>query len=290
MLLRNSNRSRWSLKSIALSGIEFQHGMLGSGNIAEGQLRNDGYMFYVPLTPNVEYSANGCPVRLNSLAVMAPGCEFSICTKVPHDWVAVFVPTSFFDNTNDGSDEVLTCQKGKLWVADANVNEARQILSVSQQVLSTIQCSSEFESTSGAENVSDVLMSLVSAIIFPRQVGNQAREGRPRYSREEIILRSKQQLENVNGNFPRINELAAAVGVSERTLRAAFNEYYGIGPVSYLQLQQLNAIRRTLKSADPNITTVSSILTAHGVWELSRFARRYKRTFGELPSVTHRSS
>ena len=93
MMLRNPKRRIWSTSSVDLDGIDVQVGRLGSGNIAEGELRPDGYMLYLPLTDAVEYSANGTVLDKGSFAVLEPGCEFCISTKVEHDWCAVFVPS-----------------------------------------------------------------------------------------------------------------------------------------------------------------------------------------------------
>ena len=85
-------------------------------------------------------------------------------------------------------------------------------------------------------------------------------------------------------------ELAAAAGCSERTLETVFNEYFGVGPRRYLHLRQLNLIRRALKASDPETTSVTELLVRYGVWEFGRFASRYRRLFGELPSETLRAT
>lgn len=85
-----------------------------------------------------------------------------------------------------------------------------------------------------------------------------------------------------------VSELATLVGVSERTLRRAFNEYFCVGPRTYLLLRQLHQVHRDLLASHPEQTTVTDVLTRWGVWELGRFAGRYKRDFGEPPSRTLR--
>lgn len=45
-------------------------------------------------------------------------------------------------------------------------------------------------------------------------------------------------------------EFAIAASVSERTLRAEFREYFGVGPVRYPKLRTLNLVRRTLQNTD----------------------------------------
>jgi len=86
-----------------------------------------------------------------------------------------------------------------------------------------------------------------------------------------------------------VADLAASAGVSERTLRAAFNEYYGVGPIRDLQLRTLHRVHHALAAAEPDETTVANALFEHGVWELGRFAARYRKQFGELPSETLRA-
>ena len=76
--------------------------------------------------------------------------------------------------------------------------------------------------------------------------------------------------------------------MTERTLRAAFQDYFGIGPVQYLKIRTLNMARDALLNSDPALTTVTGVATRFGVWELGRFARDYRLLFGELPSQTLR--
>jgi AraC family ethanolamine operon transcriptional activator len=87
-----------------------------------------------------------------------------------------------------------------------------------------------------------------------------------------------------------VADLADTVRVSERTLRAAFLAYFGVGPSRYMKLRQLNQVHRDLKAASPDESTVSGIVLQNGVWEHGRFASAYRRFFGETPSTTLRSA
>lgn len=97
-------------------------------------------------------------------------------------------------------------------------------------------------------------------------------------------------LEHRNSEHVCVGELATAAGVSERTVRRAFQEFFGIGPVRYLQLRRLHLINRALRAADPDSVSVTELLVQHGEWELGRFASRYRRLFGERPSETLRKN
>jgi AraC family ethanolamine operon transcriptional activator len=59
-----------------------------------------------------------------------------------------------------------------------------------------------------------------------------------------------------------------------------------MGPARYLTLKRLAAVRAALRQADPVATTVTDTAIQHGFWELGRFAKEYRQTFGESPSET----
>jgi hypothetical protein len=96
MMLHNPKRQMWRISSLDLDGMTVQVGQLGSGNIALAEIRPTGCLLYLPLTDGVEYSANGIVLEKNSFAILEPGCEVCVSTKVEHDWCAVFIPTDAF--------------------------------------------------------------------------------------------------------------------------------------------------------------------------------------------------
>ena len=83
-----------------------------------------------------------------------------------------------------------------------------------------------------------------------------------------------------------IAALSRTAGVSERTLRAAFHDVLGVSPKQYVIRERLRAAHDALCQANPETTTVTDIATAHGFYELGRFAGRYRALFGEIPSQT----
>jgi AraC-like DNA-binding protein len=85
-----------------------------------------------------------------------------------------------------------------------------------------------------------------------------------------------------------LTEICAAVGVAERTLRAACDEHLGMGPIRYLTLRRMHLVRRALLGADAKDTSVTRVVTDHGFWELGRFSVAYRTIFGESPSETLR--
>jgi len=112
--------------------------------------------------------------------------------------------------------------------------------------------------------------------------------GRRAVPRKQIIRTAMDFVDQSAGEYMSVQELATAAAVSERTLRTAFREYFGTGPVRFLKLRTLHQTRRALDGSDYSVTTVTQIATRFGVWEFGRFARDYRDLFGELPSETAR--
>ena len=85
-----------------------------------------------------------------------------------------------------------------------------------------------------------------------------------------------------------VRNLCRVANTSERTLRYAFMERFGISPKSYLMALRLNGVRRDLRRADSAKATITDLATRWGFWHMSQFAADYHRLFGELPSETRR--
>lgn len=78
-------------------------------------------------------------------------------------------------------------------------------------------------------------------------------------------------------------DMAKALGVSYRVLSYAFRDSLGVSPYQYILTEKLHGVRRELKSES---ASVIQSCVSFGFETPSRFARQYKRLFGELPSQT----
>lgn len=88
------------------------------------------------------------------------------------------------------------------------------------------------------------------------------------------------------GSSHTVDELAARIGVSRRTLFRSFRQALGLSPLEYLRLTRLHALRERLLSAQ-----VPSIISVAGEYRFShmgRLALAYHEHFGERPSETLR--
>lgn len=79
-------------------------------------------------------------------------------------------------------------------------------------------------------------------------------------------------------------DLAAAVGVAERTLQAGFRRFRDTTPGQYQRDLRLDLAHEALAGDDGR--SVTQVALDCGFGHLGRFARMYRRRFGEAPSRT----
>ncbi|MCC6647900.1 MAG: AraC family transcriptional regulator [Polyangiaceae bacterium] len=84
-----------------------------------------------------------------------------------------------------------------------------------------------------------------------------------------------------------LSTLAAAAGVSVRSLQVAFRRQHGCSPAEFMRSQRLLLARRRLL-ARPDGATVAEIALSCGFTHLGRFSVQYRALFGESPSRTLR--
>lgn len=80
-----------------------------------------------------------------------------------------------------------------------------------------------------------------------------------------------------------LTQIADAVGVPARSLRAAFTTRHGVAPMEFLRRMRFERARRWFMEAPPG-TTVVSVVKALGLGDPGRFSVEYKKRFGQTPS------
>lgn len=83
-------------------------------------------------------------------------------------------------------------------------------------------------------------------------------------------------------------DIAAAVKVSDRVLQKTFAMELGLSPTAYLRRVRLAKARIELSDRIDRATSVTDVAFACGFTHLSKFARDYRRRYGERPSETLR--
>jgi AraC-like DNA-binding protein len=252
----------------------------------EGQSAKDGHLIYLPVSGACAHVVNGVSIEKGAFMILEPGSEFCLSIKAEHDWCSIVLPAHALDlqpglEAPERDSEKMICRTTR-----PNIVLARRLRASVRDILTTASNHAAFESSMASTIAAASLVELGAAIIGLRQPSECAHPGRRKLPREEIIRRAGQLFAEREGEHVSLAELVEAVQVSERTLRTAFNECYGVSPVRYLQLRNLHRVHRALNRAEPDETTVAQVLLQHGEWEFGRFATRYRRLFGERPSET----
>lgn len=84
-----------------------------------------------------------------------------------------------------------------------------------------------------------------------------------------------------------MSDVAAAVGISSRSLQIGFRRHCETSPAYYLRRVRLHAFHSEL-SSPRNILPVSEVALKWGFAHMGRFAAQYRQTFGVTPSETAR--
>ena len=285
MLIQNPKRQSWSLSQISLAGVHVQLGREGSGNITEGWTRSDGYLLFAPLSHAEGHSANGVALDDASIAILGPGRDFCLASRIEHDWCSIFIPTPHLDPFCDSEEAPSKAEKPSCRVTRADRQLADRLRTSVCEIMAAASYP-KFESSIAAAVASADLLQLGVTILDVPEPPEHSDGGRPKIPRDEILRRAKALIEEREHAHVSVADLVGATGVSERTLRDAFKESFGVGPKRYLQLRALHQVKRSLDLANPDEASVARVLAQHGEWEFSRFAARYRRLFGELPSET----
>ena len=128
-----------------------------------------------------------------------------------------------------------------------------------------------------------ILAAAVAAIDPPHE--RKTPDG-PLISHHRVVSRAEDALAEAIDTPIYVADLCKAAGVSERTLRNAFQSLYSVSPIRLLHLRRLHQVRRALR--DDAQASVTEVALRFGFGNLGRFAVEYRQLFGESPSHTRR--
>ena len=286
MMLYRLRRRYWNLNFVDVGGIHVQAGDLGSGNFVRGTGPLDRYLIYLPLSGDGESTWNGEVLRREAFATLPPGCDFSLSERDAHRWVFLSFPAGLLFGSDDAADSKGGPVGESCVVIPAQPALARRIADTIFEICDAAASCAKFQASPAAESASESLLHLSLPIFGQPSAIEAAPNGRPRLPRQEIIDRAMTLVESSGEHSVSVGKTVAVAGVSERTLRNVFNQFFGIGPARYLKHRKLRQIHRELVAAAPEAVTVTDVLVQNGVWQWGRFAARYHQEFGELPSQT----
>ena len=267
-------RRSWSIDMRQLGDLTVQAAEEGGGNLCYGLNTTPGTTLFLPVTHAEHHVCNCSSLDEDSVLIIPPGADFRIRVRQrAHAWCSVALPAT--------ADECVLPQAS--YVARPRGFGVRHL----RELIARIFTSPAIKAGQAPATIAaarDVLAAAKACLGTPEAPARGV--GRPRIDRGEIVRRSLAVLDAAPLGRPSVAGLAADVGVTERTLCRGFHETFGVSPLRYIALRQLHQVRRSLRDAATDGSTISQVLVQHGIWDFGRFAGRYRRHFGEMMSDT----
>ncbi len=278
----------WWIDPMRVGRLGLQQQQIGAPATFVGDGESSGGLAIgIPLTNPAGIRIDGEALKQDSMVLVRRDRPLTYSSHDVTRWAAVTIPVQLDQDVHfkDASDwnAALTGET----TLNAQVPALRRV-----SLLVTLLCSGNDSividdpaATAAAEE--EVLLA-VGQLLRESTCAAPRRAGRPRVGRERIIGRCLEYFRQNAGQPMLVADLCRVAGVSERTLRNVFYEYFGVGPVRFLKARQLQEIRTALMKAGSG-HTVAQIASHFGVWDFSLFSRNYRALYGENPSDTLRS-
>lgn len=275
----------WDLTDLIVNKLGVQFAQAGANAVVEGSPLPGGVSIFLLTQGLSAMSGNGHRFNEASLLVAQAGDEFCLAADAWRRWCSLYVPDELLACANKDAATAIRSVRG---VVQLPLHRTARFRSVIQQFDESVQRAPDSFRSAAAQKAAQrkLVPEILDVLAIPREI--VPKQGRQVVPRDQIIRRSMEFVEQHDSEYLSVEQLAAAAGVSERTVRDAFQNYFGVSPVRYLNRRALHQVRRALKTADPTVATVTAIAAQFAVWQLGRFARDYRLLFGELPSQTLR--
>jgi len=280
---------KWVFTHRPLNRISVQCGHEESGAVFQGSARHGGCLLFVETTVPAVLTANGEHIGGDSLIIIGPRARACFAARGRSDWFSIYIPC-----------DVLAQNAARYhFDADAYATSLHKLTPSFARLARLRSLVDRLESNDGrvpwifddatvvVAAESELLAASLACLGPPTAPPTTPPGARKRAMRDDVVRVALAQINAGLDDDPmRMGELAEAAGVSERTLRNAFSDYFGVSPGRYMKLRQLHQVRRALARATSDRSTVTEIERGLGVLEFGRFARHYQVLFGELPSQT----
>ncbi len=276
----------WVLATLILGHLNIQWGHAEAKAVVEGAPRAGGISIFLPTRTPEAWWCNGHPCDEFSLMVDVPGADFCLATTAaPRSWCGLYIPNHVLADASGDVTAAVGSKRGFFQVPRHRIARFRSVVGQLEMIAQSTPA--VLESADGQRAAQRKLLREVRNLLAPLNT-TELPSARPALPRKQIIRRAMEFVDQHDPDSLSVEQLAAAAGVSQRTLRDAFLSYFGVPPVQYLNRRTLHQIRSVLQTADPASTTVAEVATRFGVWQFGRMAQEYRFLFGELPSETLR--
>jgi len=137
-----------------------------------------------------------------------------------------------------------------------------------------------------ASEINNILLILIQSLY--ESVENDDSIQPIRINKMQIFSQARDFIHANSENTILVSDLCSNMGVSERSLRYAFERTAGLSPKKYINHCRLNKVRTDLKSG--YFEKIIEVAHHYGFWHTGQFAADYLKLFGELPSSTFKSA
>ena len=277
--------SDWWIDRLQLGRVTVQRVQIGGAATFAGAGACGVITLGVPLSPPQEIRINGRALGSSSFVLLTEGQPFTFTSRKETRWGGITLPIDHaalarqlphLSRPHDGPR------------AHTHLPQLDHLRALVTRLCSGGAANVDLSDTDAVRAAEQELSLAVVRALERSSKLPESRLGRPNFSRERVIARTLQRVEDCRDQALLVSDLCTASAVSERTLRNVFQEYFGVGPIRFLKLRQLREIHAALARADSAHETVTQLAGRFGIWDFSLFARNYKRLYGESPSETLR--
>ena len=276
----SSGRMLANLEFAQVNGILLTHEGWSRRVFATGTTPRN-YVALAGICADREFSFCGAHIRQDGVACGLDGTAVEFVTPDDADHWVILVPTDML--TSYLGEEVAADLLPKGRSLTSQPQSIRQLGSLVVNIVTLLRSNSRYCSNGllpGA--LQSQLLAAVTELLACSDNEGKLVTARKRYVACRRALRIAETLRQPT----RVDELAAAVGISRRGLELGFREAFDISPQRYLRRIRMNGLHRDLRRAMPGRETVSEATWRWGFVELGRTAVEYRQLFGESPSTT----
>lgn len=250
-----------------------------------GRDRSGWIAFYPVIDRRSTNSWLGCRLRPGQIVVAGSDHEINHCSlKEAFDWCVHLRP-------DDLTDAARTLQNSNVFALPHTPaayslppDTVTELIGQLDRMLNLGLVSPAFLESSECHSLEQECIQLIAAALSS---STGPPENLAFSTRSQLVCRAEEFLRTRLSAPVKMVELCSAIGANDRTLRFAFRERFGVGPMTYFKLLRLNAVRSRLRK-DSHLS-ISMAAEEFGFRHLGNFAYDYRQLFGESPSETNRS-
>ena len=274
----------WLLDCLELGEATLLHGIDGAPVHYHGAPHDRHFGVYLAL-PGSQTTLDGQLLGEDSFTWLAPRVELHGFTRVPARFLGIDLGERLLMEQAarvDGLDVPRLYRTGTITTTTAMVGHVTAMV---QRAFDVREARPDAFADAGPRQAFAAQLAAAVLQCHRHATGGSgpARRGRPPLPRREIVSRGVQHIQRSLRGEVAFQDIAFAVGVSQRSLNRAFDDLYGMAPHHFYLIERLHAIRGELRSARTG-DTVTSICSRFGVWDLGRMAAQYARMFHVQPA------